>query len=312
MKLKAVIALDVGGTFIKSCLVIDRLPLPASRMQLPALSDRSEDEIVEQWLVMIQRHFQFCAEQFGEKAAAEAQWSVGLAFPGPFNYEDGISLIQGLGKFEALYGRNLKQALRLRLEQSEGGWAEALRSADIRFAHDARMFALGVGASFPNERLIALTLGTGLGSAFIDPDGDEPPPGIPANGWLYNEPYRGGIVDDAFSSRGLLWLAEEHGVLLPGMDVKELAAAARIGGDDRCKKVFDEFGRRLAEMMIPYIQAFQPGIIAFGGQISNCYDLFGASLRVCWKSNKLEVNVHIPEDLLEPTFIGLFRLSEQQ
>ncbi|WP_339269851.1 hypothetical protein MKY19_08440 [Paenibacillus sp. FSL R5-0744] len=128
-------------------------------------------------------------------------------------------------------------------------WAKHLLQADIRFENDAKLFALGVSRLFPNERYISLTLGTGLGSAFIDRalilnEG----PGVPKDGWLFDKPFLESTIDNAFSRRGILRLAEQMGALEKGMDVKDLADQARNGNSLCCKVLFlcSIFGQKLS------------------------------------------------------------------
>lgn len=88
--------------------------------------------------------------------------NVGLAFPGPFDYERGISLIQGVRKFDRLYGLDVTESLLARLE---GAGVE-----ECRYVNDAAAFALGecfCGAASGAGRVMALTLGTGFGSGFV-------------------------------------------------------------------------------------------------------------------------------------------------
>ena len=60
---------------------------------------------------------------------------VGLAFPGPFDYPNGISKVNGVGKYERIYGLDLKTSLSSRL-RSHG-------MDSFRFLNDASAFALG-------------------------------------------------------------------------------------------------------------------------------------------------------------------------
>lgn len=308
MKRNIVIALDVGGTFIKTCIVENHLPLLASQRQFPSLADQDKEIILDQFMNIFKSQFEFYHSQLNGNEL-DCHWHIGLAFPGPFDFKQGICYVQGLGKFESLYGVNLKKAFYERIEKADGAWAEQLQRAEIRFEHDARLFALGVSLDFPQQRFIALTLGTGLGSAYIDQSQvSDQVQGIPANGWLYNQPYRDGIIDEAFSKRGVLQLAKDFGALQPGMDVKELAESARLGSIP-CKEVFSEFGNRLAEMLIPYIKGYEPDLIVLGGQISKTYDLFGNALQDHLKPQ--QVQIHTSENLLEKTFIGISRMFDQ-
>ncbi|GGH36249.1 ROK family protein [Paenibacillus segetis] len=308
MELNIVIALDVGGTFIKTCLVENGIPLSTSQMEFPSLADQDKEVILEQFMTIFRSQYEFYHSQFiGDER--DSHWHIGLAFPGPFDYKQGICYVQGLGKFESLYGINLRKEFSERLEKIDEVWAQRLKSADIRFEHDARLFALGVSVDFPQDRFIALTLGTGLGSAFIDQSKiNHQIQGIPANGWLYNQPYQDGIIDDAFSKRGILQLAQDLGALQPGMDVKELAELARLGSGPG-RAVFSEFGKRLAEMLIPYIMLYEPNLIVLGGQLSKSYDLFGNALQDHIHSQ--QVQIYTSGNMLNHTFIGISRLFEQ-
>lgn len=308
MKLNIVIALDVGGTFIKTCIVENNVPLSVSQKEFPSLADQDKETILDQFMNIFKSQYEFYNSQFTGNEL-DCQWHIGLAFPGPFDYKQGTCYVQGLGKFESLYGINLRKAFYERIEREDGAWAKRLQSAEIRFENDARLFALGVSLDFPQDRFIALTLGTGLGSAFIDQSQvNDRVQGIPANGWLYNQPFRDGIIDDAFSRRGFLQLAKDLGALQPGMDVKELAEAARLGSVPS-SEVFSEFGKRLAEMLVPYIKVYEPNLIVLGGQLSKSYDLFGNALQDHIKSR--QVQIYTSEKLLKNTFIGISRMFEK-
>lgn len=49
---------------------------------------------------------------------------IRLAFPGPFDYEQGICLMKGLDKYDRLYGINLRQVFseRLGVARESGCW----------------------------------------------------------------------------------------------------------------------------------------------------------------------------------------------
>ena len=74
--------------------------------------------------------------------------------------------------------------------------------------NDASSFAVGeawAGSASKFDRSLSITLGTGFGSAFISnriPIVDGPL--VPKLGCIYHLPYRDGIADDYFSTRGLL------------------------------------------------------------------------------------------------------------
>lgn len=110
----------------------------------------------------------------GSPAPPGARW--GVAVPGPFDYAKGVALFAGVGKFEALYGVDVRAAL------LGGLWQ---RPGDVVFLNDAHAFLAGEwtgGAAHGHRRAVGITLGTGVGSAFladglIREDGSGVPPG---------------------------------------------------------------------------------------------------------------------------------------
>ncbi|MEK5491837.1 ROK family protein [Paenibacillus sp. FSL R7-0297] len=311
MSRNIVLALDVGGTFIKTCVLEDGLPLQGSEMEFPALADRDRETILDHFISIFQAQYDLYQHQRRD-AVTDCLYHIGMAFPGPFDYRQGICLIQGLSKFEAIYGLNLLHAFRERWPAGSSGKAGPLPDMDIRFENDARLFALGVSAEFPRERFMALTLGTGLGSAFIDSSRImESGPGIPPNGWLYDQPYLDGRADDLFSRRGILKLAREAGILETAMDVKELAHEARQGNAS-ARGVFAEFGARLGELLQPYVGGYRPDFIMLGGQISKSHDLFGpALLNRLQSSSSPALTVRTAEHVLAYTFRGIARMFSE-
>ncbi|WP_339320284.1 ROK family protein [Paenibacillus sp. FSL R10-2734] len=305
METKFVIALDVGGTFIKSSLVMNGCSIQASQFQVPSLAAEDASTTLQQFMTIMQYQYMFGTTLLNDLSAAE--WHIGIAFPGPFDYEQGISYIQGLCKFESLYGMNLKKVFRSLLEaNNDKSWAAALVHAPIRFENDAKLFALGVSTLFPQERFISLTLGTGLGSAFIDQgkiriEGE----GVPRNGELYDKPYRHTMIDEVFSRRGILHAAQERGLLIEGMEVKELADLARQG-NLAYQQVFEQFGSCLAEMLDPYIVGFGAQRLVLGGQIAKSFDVFGPALEQGLLPHHL--SIYTSEHVIENTFKGIDQL----
>jgi glucokinase len=104
--------------------------------------------------------------------AACALWSgpfsgtpLCLAVPGPFDYLAGVARYEGVGKFDALHGVDLRAALREALPEPPD---------EITFVNDAVAFTVGewvAGAGRGAERIVGITLGTGVGSAFLDNGG---------------------------------------------------------------------------------------------------------------------------------------------
>ena len=170
---------------------------------------------------------------------------IGFAFPGPFDYAKGIALLQGPGKYDALFKQSVRDLLRTEFQRLKSSFPgvtmNRLTAADIRFGNDAFMFGLGASTRFPSERLLCLTLGTGLGSAFVE-NGQivAGRHGIPATECCLRSlpgSYRGQL----FREKGHSEHGFGRGLLADGIDVADLAEAAK-SGNAQAQDVFREYG----------------------------------------------------------------------
>ena len=87
---------------------------------------------------------------------------IGFAMPGPFDYENGIALFEKVEKFDHLYGVNIAEEIRKKLTLDN--------NVSLRFMNDATCFGVGetwIGQAKDYKRVVAITLGTGFGSAFF-------------------------------------------------------------------------------------------------------------------------------------------------
>lgn len=257
-----VIALDVGGSAIKSGLVSleGRLldgPLTA------ALDSHSDT-------TTILNHFTGAIRRWLPPPANTALQGIAIAMPGPFDYEKGISLIRGVAKYDSLYSLDVGRALRERL-----GWP----GLPIRFRNDAEAAILGevlYGAGRDYGRIIGITLGTGIGSAFIVAGSPvEEGPGVPPHGWLYGECFEEQTADELFSDRGLRRrLLDDSGRLV---EIGDYVTAARAG-EEGLRDTFLAFGRDLGRFLRPYAADFNADLILALGGIAQAYDLFGPAI----------------------------------
>ena len=183
---------------------------------------------------------------------------VGFAMPGPFDYPNGICLIKGFDKYEALYGMNIKEELAARTN---------IAAENIMFRNDADAFLDGeifCGAAQGYNRVVGLTLGTGLGSCvYID--------GEITDAGLNVLPYKNGIAEDCISSR---WFEKRY-LEYSGEKINGVKRIAEIYPEDPyAKLIFDEFTANLSAVLAHSIRTFQPSAIVLGGNISNAFDLF--------------------------------------
>lgn len=260
------LGVDVGGTGVRAALVDEEGKLCSSVHQFDPQADQDKETILSNLARGMAHVLQ---------AAPEGVAGVGMGIPGPFDYAQGICLMQNVAKYDALYGVNVQAELRRRLELPQ--------ELPMRFLNDAAAFALGewhFGAAQGHRRVMAVTLGTGCGSAFlVDGRIQTTVPGAGENGYVYNLPYREGRVDDYISRRGILKLWQERqGKHRPDVDVAELAAAAYRGCWE-CRSLFEVWGEMLVEALAEPIGAFQPDCILLGGSIAKSMDLFAAPIR---------------------------------
>lgn len=267
------IGVDIGGSHVTAAWVDDSnqkvLEETLTRASLDASA--SPRAVLDAWAGAIRATL--------DRLPGRKPEAIGLAMPGPFDYPRGISLIEGLHKYDRLLGVNVRQAL-----------TDAL-GYPVFFENDAFCFGLGealVGKAAGHRRAIALTLGTGLGAAFIE-DGRvlRDAPGVPAGGYLYDMPYKNGIAEDFVSARGLIaaYTATQAAAAAtaskttapPG--VRALADLAR-NGDPAAKSAFACFGRALGEVLAPWVDVFHPEIIVLGGSITHAAPLFLPELRL--------------------------------
>lgn len=245
------LGIDIGGSHITAALVDlgTRSIIEGSWNRTRINSQGEAAEIIEAWAAVISEVF--------TKAPAGIK-HIGIGMPGPFDYEQGISLMKGQHKYDALYNLNVKDLLAAKLN---------IAADQIRFINDAGCFLQGEvfsGAGRNYQRVIGLTLGTGLGSAIYH-DGVA----NDANRWC--TPFKDGMAEDYLSTRWFVKRYEEvSGEAVP--DVKALVS--RIAVDDRIQQLFNEFATNLATFLTGFIQAEQPEAIIIGGNIANAADLF--------------------------------------
>lgn len=138
--------------------------------------------------------------------------------------------------------------------------------------NDANCFAFGEkifgkGREFSN--FVGVTLGTGVGSGIISagcllPDAN-------CGSGEFGEVRIGGVKFDDWC--GSHFFPDET-----GMSGAELSALARRG-DAKALKAFEEYGRRLSELIKLIVLVLDPEAVIFGGSIAKSFDFFGDAIR---------------------------------
>ena len=251
------IGMDVGGSHV-SCAAVclaDGCLLESSRSRVTISHTEAASDILAAWAGAIND----CLAGAGEDGCA----GLGIAIPGPFDYTAGVSLMQH--KFADLEGLDISLALRPLLQMDA--------NLPICYVNDAAAFGIGEawqGQGRDEQRLLAITLGTGLGAAFMDR-------GIHQPRELWDQPWKEGIADDYFTTR---WFTrsylEQTGETVEG--AFELAERARAG-QQTSVNLFEQFGAGLGQFLTPWLADFECRFLLLGGNINGAYDLFGDALK---------------------------------
>ena len=186
--------------------------------------------------------------------------------PAPFDYSAGVSHMAH--KFRAIRGLPLGTVL------------ETKARLPVYFLNDADAFGLGVGwRQLPDmKRFVALTIGTGLGSGFIEngravTSGDQVPP----DGEVWNLPYGDGILEDHVSARAVTtsYGTRSDGTGKTAREVSALAAE----GDAVSVAAFRAMGEALGSGLVPLLVRFEPEAIVIGGKVGQSLELFAPAMR---------------------------------
>jgi len=252
-----IISLDVGGSSVKHGLVSLTAPDQITVQTTPIDSNGTAEQIIKTFAAIIT----------GYQHTNPNLKSVAMGFPGPSDYQQGISYIKGLEKYEAIYGLNVRDAIREASGQSD---------LNIRMRNDAEAAIVGeliFGAGRGFRRVIGLTLGTGMGSAlFADGVRIYEGYGIPEpSGELFSLPVEGERADDVFSTRGVLKRLARHGVMVEQVKDADLS-------DPKVQAAYHEMGTSLGAMLTPIITAFEADCLLILGGISAAFEAFADPL----------------------------------
>ena len=247
-----VVTFDVGGSHISAGLCrLDTLSLLRTASGSLAGIDSFES-------------FADLIYKLGMEAAAETNLAgASLAVPGPFDLAAGISQMQH--KLEYLYGKDLRAAL-----------AERFRFTpqQIRFLNDAAAYVLGEvggGSLRGTARSTGLTLGTGVGCAFVvNGHHVTTGAGVPPGGEIWNFPYAGATVEDLISTRAIKAAYAKQS----GREKEVSAIAESAATDATSRSVFENFGSDLGSVLRDVIAPFHPERVMIGGGIARSAHLF--------------------------------------
>ena len=247
--------LEIGGTHVSAALVDPDGWRVGSTTRMSLDGDASADALLTRFL------------RAGRSLAAPDGVTWGVAMPDPFDYEHGIGLFEGVGKFTSLHGVAVGDALRSQLR------------GQVAFVNDADAFLMGewaAGAAKGSTRCAGITLGTGIGSAWLV-DGAVVDPGLPPGGRIHRMQVDGGPLEDVVSRRAIRRAYAAAGGD-PDADVREIAVAARAGSA-LASRVLDAAMTALGRVVSRCTAGFGADVLVIGGSMSASWDLFEPAFR---------------------------------
>lgn len=284
------IGVDVGGSHVSSAAVSseDFKIIPGTYFSGLVDNKAPKEIIFSKWAEVINKTI--------EKCASKENIEIAFSMPGPFQYETGRAMFEGNDKFEALYNVVIPDEFAQYID------AENVK---FRFLNDASSF--GIGSILMNEldkeeqKVVAITLGTGFGAAFLDnilplTSGEN----IPDNGCLWDKKFQDGIADEYFSTRWFIKKYEEYS----GNEITDGVKEVANKNDEFSKKVFEEFALNLSDFLYPFLNVFEADTLVLGGNIAKCYTQFLPRVMQIWKEKNSKIEVIILENTEESSIIG--------
>jgi predicted NBD/HSP70 family sugar kinase/mannose-6-phosphate isomerase class I len=295
-----VLGVDIGGSHVSTALVrVNGGDVVEESYYKEAVHSQGDSGvIVDQWI----KAFEYSLS----KAVASNVKGIGISIPGPFDYSKGISWIKGLNKYEELYGVNIRDLLTSRLSCGD--------DLPIHFENDAVCFGLGesqLGRAAHCDKVIAITLGTGLGATFlqnnkIQKEGE----GVPPEGYLYNVPFKEGVAEDYISAS---WLVNEFN-RITGRETREAKEIFQFAlqQDKHAINIFNEFGRNLGICLLPWVNAFKAQCLILGGSLSKAAAYFLPELEAIFQHQNISIIIQITEGTELSAITGAAALVQEK
>ncbi|WP_258102069.1 ROK family protein [Marinoscillum pacificum] len=277
-KQQIVVGIDIGGSHITVAPVdlTSGKIITEGTFRGEVNSKGSVEEVIQNWGTVITSCINFCGAT-----------KLGIAMPGPFDYEKGIALIKDNNKYEALYGLNVKELLAESLN---------LSTTDVLMKNDAGCFLQGEavsGAARKYSRGIGMTLGTGIGTAFMENS-------LADDASMWCSPFKDGVAEDYIST---LWFEQQY-VLRTGNKKSVKDMALTHDQDEVARALFLEFAQNFGEFIVGFAQQRKPEVIVVGGNIMKSSQLFMPRVFEILGDNDISIPVKCAELGEEAAIIG--------
>jgi len=247
-----VIASDIGGTHITAALVdiCQWQVLNESTTRYPVNSHADAKSILSAW-----------ATPFREVLANHPSLIspvIGIAMPGPFDYENGISHMRDQDKYDILYGMDIRRELAERT---------GVNGLDIRFINDAAAFLQGevfAGKHNGHAKMLGITLGTGLGSAIWEKGSNA----VDAN--LWKTPYLDSNMEEHLVTRWFVRRTAQYDINVTGL--RELLQLRNEHAF--VEEILAEYSHHLLQFLTFFSEKEKTNKFIIGGNISRAWEIF--------------------------------------
>lgn len=251
---KVILAIDVGGTNVKSGLFVGKTLVEGTLDKEPANSSGPLEEIKSGYIAIIRRGVENANDK-GLKLDA-----IHVDIPAPFDYEKGISHMEH--KYLSIKDVPLRP-----------WFDEAAPGIPVRFMHDSAAFIQGAAVDVPDcKRVAGVMIGTGFGyGMMIDGEPLRKESGEPLYE-RYDAPYMETIAEEFVSLRGIerLYKEESGGKELACRDIIDGALA----GDEICIRAYRRMAKVIGDVLVELFNEYKIEALVLGGQISRPFDTY--------------------------------------
>lgn len=245
-----ILSCDIGGSHITSAVVEARswkiLEETITRSTVNSLTDAKS--IFQDWT----SNMRTCLAKVNAPIH-----QIGIAAPGPFDYEQGIALMKGQAKYDSLY----KIRVTPPIQEGLGG-----EKRSIRYINDAAAFLQGEVFGSKLERqpvILGITLGTGLGSA-VWRQGSKA-----FDAALWDSPYRESIFEEYLVTRWLVKRFEE----LTGIRERGLREILVKHGDrTETERLLEEYRQHFVDFIRFFSDKYESHHFIIGGNIAKAWN----------------------------------------
>jgi len=255
-----ILGIDAGGqTFKFSLLKYSNLKPLFEPIYTSIDSNGSQQAILNVWNSIIRK-----ATKIAEKNNGKIKL-IGCSCPGPFDYYQGISLMDH--KWKSIKGVNLPKNF------YENGLSSDI---PIFFCHDAHSLVYGEIASGrcnAFSRIGGYIIGSGLGfGAVCEGEIESDDLGTPIFR-MFCRPYKNETIEDFAASRGVPRLYNEIIGSSTTLTAKEIGDLADKGNKEAVL-AYRKMGEAIASVSAEMIREYKLDCLIFGGRISNSFDVF--------------------------------------